>query len=67
MEGLHCLKFILEHDDLLYKIDLKDPYSSAPFSKNSQNFVRFHWQVTHRNFFAYVLDLGQLKELLQND
>ena len=43
MEGLHCLKSIPEQDDLLYKIDLKDLYSSAPFSKNFQNFVRFGW------------------------
>ena len=29
MEGLHCLKFLLEHDDLLCKIDLKDTYFSV--------------------------------------
>ena len=42
MEGLHCLKFLLEQDYLLRKIDLKEAYFSVPLNKNSQKFVRFH-------------------------
>ena len=43
MEGLHCVKFFLEQDELLCKIDLKEAYFSVPLNKNSQRFVRFQW------------------------
>ena len=36
MEGLHCLKCMLEENDFLCKIELKDIYFSVPPSKNSQ-------------------------------
>ena len=42
-EGLHCLKFLPEQDDLLCKINLKEAYFSVPLNKNSQKFVRFQW------------------------
>ena len=46
MEGLHCMKFLLEEDDLLGKADLREKYLrekyfSVPLNKNSQKFVRF--------------------------
>ena len=41
MEGLHCLKFLLEQDNLLRKMDLKETYFSVPLNKNPQKFVRF--------------------------
>ena len=43
MEGLHCLEFLLEQDDLLCKLDLKEAYFSVPLNKNSQKFVRSQW------------------------
>ena len=43
MEGFHCLKFLLDQDDILCKIDLKDVYFEIPFSKRSSKYVRFKW------------------------
>lgn len=44
MEGLHCLKNILQPGDFMYKIDLKDVYFSIPLAQNSQKYVRFSWK-----------------------
>ena len=43
MKGLHCMKFFLEQDHLLCKIDLREAYFSVPLNKNSERFVRFQW------------------------
>ena len=43
MEGLHCLKYLLEENDFLYKIDLKDAYYSVSLCMSSRKFVRFAW------------------------
>ena len=66
LEGLYWLKFILEQDDLLCKIDLKETYSSVSLNKNSQKILDFNSQATYTKFFSYVLDLGQLQWLLQS-
>ena len=42
MEGLHCLKCLLQKDDYMCKINLKDAYFSVPLHKDSQKLVRFH-------------------------
>ena len=63
MEGLHCLKFLLEQDNLLCKIDLKEAYFSVPLNKNSQSLSDFNGQTTYTNFFVYVLDSGQLQRI----
>ena len=41
MEGLHCLKHLLEENNFLCKIDLKD--ASVPLCMSSRKFVRFAW------------------------
>ena len=41
MEGLHCLKYLLEENDFFCKIDLKDAYISVPLCMSSRKFVRF--------------------------
>ena len=66
MEGLHCQKFLPEENDLLCKIDLKEAYLSVSLNKNSESLSDFNGQTTYTNFFAYVLDKGQLQEFLQN-
>ena len=66
IEGLYCLKFLLEQDNLLCKIDLKETYSSVPLNKHSQKVLDFNGQATYTNFFSYDLDLGQLQWFLQN-
>ena len=35
MEGLHCLKFLLEQNDFLCKTDIEDAYVAIPLSKRS--------------------------------
>ena len=59
IENLHRLKFLLEQDDLLCKIDLKEAYFSVSLNKNNG-------QAIYTNFFAFVLDSGQLQEFLKN-
>ena len=66
MEGLYCLKFLLEQNDLLCKIDLKETYFQFPSTKTLKSLSDFNGQATCTNFFAYILDLGQLQEFLQN-
>ena len=51
MEGLHCLKYLIEKKICLCKIGLKDAYFSVPLCMSSRKFVRFSW-------------LGNLYELL---
>ena len=41
MEGLHCLKVLLQKVDYVCKIDLKDAYFSVPLSKKSRKLARF--------------------------
>ena len=41
MEGLHCLKILLEQNNLLCEIDPKKVYFSVPINKSFQKFVRF--------------------------
>ena len=42
--GLHCLKFFLEQDNLLLKIDLKEAYFFlVSVNKSYQRNVRFQW------------------------
>ena len=43
MEGLHCLKYVLEKGDYMCKVDLKDAYFSVPLHKDSRTLVRFLW------------------------
>ena len=36
MEGLHCLKYVLQKGDYMCKIDLEDEYDSVPQLKDSR-------------------------------
>ena len=58
LKGLHCLKFLLEQDDSLCKIDLKEAYFSFPLNKNSQRFVRFQWSGDIYQFLYLCFGLG---------
>ena len=58
---MECLRFLLDQDGLLCKIDLRETHFSVLLNKNLQNFVlNFNGQASYTNFFAHVLDLGQL-------
>ena len=58
MEGLHCLKYLLEENDFLRKIDLKDSYFSVPLCISSRKFVRFAWSGNHYEFLCLCFGLG---------
>ena len=63
MEGLHCLKFLLEQDDLLCKMDLKETYFVVPLTKNSQKFVRFQWSGNIYEFLCLCFRLGSASRI----
>ena len=58
MEGLHCLKYLLEENDFLCKIDLKDAYFSVPLFMSSRKFVRFAWSGNFYEFLYLCFGLG---------
>ena len=57
MEGLHYLKFVLDQDNLLCKLDLKEAYFLVLINKNSQNFVRFQWSGNLYEFLCLCFGL----------
>ena len=58
IEGLHCLKFLPEQNDLLCKIDLKETYSLVPLNTNSVRFVRFQKSGNLCEFLWLCFELG---------
>ena len=64
MEGLHCLKFLVEQNDFLCKIDLKDAYFGIPLSKHSSKYVRFKWSGNLYQFLCLCFDLGPALKVL---
>ena len=63
MEGLHCLKFLLEQNDLLCKIDLKDAYFAIPLSKQSSKCVRFKWSGNLYEFLCLCFGLAPVPKV----
>ena len=57
MEGLHCLKVLLQNGDIC-KIDLKNGYFSLPLSKLSRKLVRFQWEGYLHEFLCLYFGLG---------
>ena len=58
MEGLHCLKYLLQQGDWMCKIDLKDAYFTIPLSEKSQKYIRFRWEGTLYEFLCLCFGLG---------
>ena len=58
MEGLHCLKFPLEQNDFLCKIDPEEAYFAIPLSKQSSKYVRFKWVGNLYEFLSLCFGLG---------
>ena len=63
MEGLHYLKFVLDQDNLLCKLDLKEAYFLVLINKNSQNFVRFQWS---GNLYEFLCPCFGLESVPRN-
>ena len=58
MEGLHCLKYLLQENDFLLKKDLKDAYFSVPLQQCSRKYVRFVWSGNLYEFLCLCFGLG---------
>ena len=58
MEGLHCLKYLLEKNDLLCKIYLKDAYLSVPPCLSSRKLVTFACLGNLYEFLHFCFGLG---------
>ena len=50
MEGAKVIRDILQKDDWMVSIDLKDAYLSVPVAKEDRRFLRFRWKGTLYEF-----------------
>lgn len=44
MEGMHVVRDLLQKNDWMTRIDLKDAYFSVPIHPQHRKFLRFRWQ-----------------------
>ena len=44
MEGFHMLKDVLQRDDWMSSVDLKDAYFSVPIAQPHRKVLRFEWK-----------------------
>ena len=58
MEGLFQLNHIIQGQDWMCKLNLKDEYFSVPLDQNSRKFVRFQWKETLYEFMCLCFGLG---------
>lgn len=58
MEGIHMLRDLLQPNDYMAKIDLKDAYFTIPIWKNHQKFLRFLWKDTQWKFMCLPFGLA---------
>ena len=65
MEGLHLLKEILEQDDYLCELYLKDTYFFVALNKQSRKYVRFEWEVSLYEFLCLCFELGPTPKLFK--
>jgi hypothetical protein len=63
MESLKDVKNIIETNDLMVKIDLKDAYFTLPLSPESRKFVRFQWEGKLYEFLCLCFGLGPAPRL----
>ena len=65
-EGLFCLREMLQKDDFMCKLDMKDTYFSILLHQSSKNMSDFYGRGAFTSFFAFVLAQAQHLEYLQN-
>lgn len=52
MEGLYCLKGMLQEGDFLWKLDIKEAHFSVPLHQSSREYIQISWS---RNIYE-ILD-----------
>ena len=55
MEGLNAVKDLLQQNDYMCKIDLKDAYFCIPLHRNSQRLKRFQLEGSRQNTYVFLL------------
>ena len=58
MEGLLCLRKLLQEGDYMCKLDMKDPYFSVPLHQSSRNYVWFSMSGNLCEFLCLCFGLG---------
>ena len=58
MERMHLIKDLLQEQDSLMKIDLKDAYFGIPLDKSSRKYIRFQWEGNLYEFLCLCFGLG---------
>ena len=64
MKDLYCLKYLLEENNFLCKIDLKDVYFSVLLCMTSTKFGRFPWLENLNAFPCLRFGLGSVSKIL---
>ena len=64
MKDLYCLKYLLEENNFLWKIDLKDVYFSVLLCMTSTKFGRFPWLKNLNAFPCLRFGLGSVSNIL---
>lgn len=57
METLHSMKYLIQENNYLSKVDLKDAYFSIPLHKDSRKYVRFAWSGNLYEFLCLCFGL----------
>ena len=58
MKGLFCLRELLQEEDYMCKVDMKDTYFSVPLHQSSRNYVSFSWSGSLYEFLCLYFGLG---------
>ena len=65
MEGLVCLRKLLQEVDYMCKLDMKDAYFSVPLHQSSTNYARFSWSGNLYEFLCLCFGLGPAPRVLK--
>ena len=57
MEGSFCLREMLQKDDFMGKLDMKDAYFSVTLHQSSRKYVRFLWSGSLYEFLCLCFNL----------
>ncbi len=58
MEGMHMLKDVLQQNDFMVKLDLKDAYLTIPLHKDHRKYLRFQWKGVQWEFNCLAFGLA---------